>query len=554
MTRPMTWNRLSHALIGVLALCLLAPPGRIQASTLPRAAADAISKGKIAAQANDYRLAARYFMQARSAAPGAPVIDYYLGLAESKLPGRELRAICWFGLYLINEPTLPKTLVTAIKHEIRVLSVRSEMSASSVLKLAQAAALKIAHVRRDGISFRSVAIVSIASDWAEDHHEFAAAKLIPTLSKHPGFQSMVWQDIAEDQVAAGDIASLNSAEATLQKAYLAATLVTAPPDSCDALLSIAYRAIDAGAVDITAESLATAKGIATARITNLSMRCGVLWQIAQAYASADNLTAAHKAAAAAAAITQSTGAQPYAAYRSDALAAIAYKMIFWSGGFKQDVQTAKRLKTELGTQTDGGDSELLKIVRLLLPTCTRMTHLQAGPLKIAQLISDPYYRCRTLLLITAREIRLQSANDLKDAGKRFLQLAQTANTIGDEEERIEIYYRLAPQQAHAGLTSDARATRAIVAHMAETSYFAGQRLLQLRAASAPPAKKAAALLQNELQTRLTKAYFLDLPDFLKTLPAAKSPAQLYSPLESAASSIIYERQNIDKALRLAGLN
>ena len=63
-------------------------------------AQDALKKGIIAAQQQDYMLAIRYFQDARKLAPDDPEIYKDLGLAESKIPGRELRAIAWFGAYL----------------------------------------------------------------------------------------------------------------------------------------------------------------------------------------------------------------------------------------------------------------------------------------------------------------------------------------------------------------------------------------------------------------------------------------------------------------------
>src|SRR5438034_5695252 len=78
-----------------VALAQVAPP-----KALPPEAQEAISKGVIAAKQQDYLLAIRYFEEARKAAPAATEIFYDLGLAESKIPGRELRAMAWFGAYL----------------------------------------------------------------------------------------------------------------------------------------------------------------------------------------------------------------------------------------------------------------------------------------------------------------------------------------------------------------------------------------------------------------------------------------------------------------------
>ena len=74
---------------------------------LPPAAQAALDKGIIAAKVPDYALAIRYFEDARKFAPLAPVVFMNLGIAESKMPGRELRAIAWFGAYLAAFPDAP---------------------------------------------------------------------------------------------------------------------------------------------------------------------------------------------------------------------------------------------------------------------------------------------------------------------------------------------------------------------------------------------------------------------------------------------------------------
>jgi Flp pilus assembly protein TadD len=72
---------------------------------LPADAQEAIGQGIAAAKQQDYLRAVQFFQQARKIAPHAPEIFYDLGLAESKIPGRELRAIAWLETY--GRTTLP---------------------------------------------------------------------------------------------------------------------------------------------------------------------------------------------------------------------------------------------------------------------------------------------------------------------------------------------------------------------------------------------------------------------------------------------------------------
>ena len=105
-------------------------------TSLPPGALDAFNKGVIAAkQAQNYPLAISYFQDARRLAPGVPMIYLNLGLAESKIPGRELRAIAWFGAYLEANPNAPNA--EAVKAEIDVLDVKSHSNVLRMIKTVQ---------------------------------------------------------------------------------------------------------------------------------------------------------------------------------------------------------------------------------------------------------------------------------------------------------------------------------------------------------------------------------------------------------------------------------
>ena len=67
-----------------------------QTATLPPAAQKALDAGIASAKAGDLQTAIKLLDDARKSAPYSPAIYFNLGLAESKIPGRELRAICSF--------------------------------------------------------------------------------------------------------------------------------------------------------------------------------------------------------------------------------------------------------------------------------------------------------------------------------------------------------------------------------------------------------------------------------------------------------------------------
>lgn len=121
-----------------LILLLAITPLRAE---LPPEAQTSMDKGVMAAKQQDYPLALRYFHEARKAAPEAPEVFFNLGLAESKIPGRELRAIAWFGAYLTANPTGANA--AAVRKQMDVLTVKSQATIRSFLDVLERAALQV---------------------------------------------------------------------------------------------------------------------------------------------------------------------------------------------------------------------------------------------------------------------------------------------------------------------------------------------------------------------------------------------------------------------------
>jgi|CXWL01.1.fsa_nt_gi tetratricopeptide (TPR) repeat protein len=131
-------------IVGVTLLVLIASAHAAAPSVpapLPPAAQEALNKGILAAKVPDYLLAIRYFEEARKIAPKDAVIYLNLGIAESKIPGRELRAMAWFGAYLAAYPDAPNA--EAVKEQIGVLEVRSQSNVSRLINTLEDAANKI---------------------------------------------------------------------------------------------------------------------------------------------------------------------------------------------------------------------------------------------------------------------------------------------------------------------------------------------------------------------------------------------------------------------------
>jgi len=106
-------------------------------AALPPDAQAAMKKGILAAQEQEWDIAIQSFQDARKSAPDAPVLFYNLGLAESKIPGRELRAIAWFGAYLTVSPNAQNA--AAVNDAIAGLQIKSEGNIDRLIKVVQEA-------------------------------------------------------------------------------------------------------------------------------------------------------------------------------------------------------------------------------------------------------------------------------------------------------------------------------------------------------------------------------------------------------------------------------
>ncbi len=228
-------------LIGALCLSIAQPlAGLAQTSAptpLPPAAQEALNKGLIAAKVPDYLLAIRYFEEARKLAPAAPITYLNLGLAESRIPGRELRAMAWFGTYLAAYPTAPNA--AAVKEQIAVLDVKNESNVASFIRTVQAAAnsmsgakkqdalgrvallwaklgdletaLHTANLRDVDMGFRAAAYASVAAVQAMDGDLAGARKTADMISQMTDannelYRGQAYADIAKAQARAGDLA------------------------------------------------------------------------------------------------------------------------------------------------------------------------------------------------------------------------------------------------------------------------------------------------------------------------------------------------------------
>ena len=121
----------------ILAFGLAAPAIARAQSSLPPDAEKAFQRGVLAAEQQQFPLAAHYFNEAQKAAPFAPGILFNLGLVHEKL-GQELIGIAWLGAYLAAVPQAANA--DAVRKEILRLDVLTEGKIRRVLQEALAAA------------------------------------------------------------------------------------------------------------------------------------------------------------------------------------------------------------------------------------------------------------------------------------------------------------------------------------------------------------------------------------------------------------------------------
>ena len=126
---------LSIMLTAVALTAILAP----SLAKVPLEAQSAFNKGILAAHEQEWDVALKSFRDAlKITGSASPEIYYNLGLTESKIPGRELRAVAWLSAYLVAAPSAPNT--AAVKTAILGLLVKNEGNVDRFIEVARQAA------------------------------------------------------------------------------------------------------------------------------------------------------------------------------------------------------------------------------------------------------------------------------------------------------------------------------------------------------------------------------------------------------------------------------
>ena len=193
-----------RAILIALALTLATLPAWAQTITpvpLPPEAEAAVKKGLIAANAQQWLIAIQSFQEARKSVPAdAPVLFYNLGLAESKIPGRELRAIAWFGAYLAATPNAPNA--AAVNDAIVGLQIKNQGNLNRLIKTVQDAASQTTQNKEGHLS----SVARLLAEAGDATSALKIAYLLPETEGHgDDWRGGALKAIADAQLDAGDI-------------------------------------------------------------------------------------------------------------------------------------------------------------------------------------------------------------------------------------------------------------------------------------------------------------------------------------------------------------
>jgi hypothetical protein len=208
-------------------------------ATMPPAAREAFDKGMAAVDQQEWLVAVSHFEKAATmvkfnAGERAPQVLFNLGLAESRVSGRELRALAWFKAYLAEAPDAPNS--PAVRKECASLEVKMEATLQKLVAQAKQLAAQLQGRAKSGWIRRPIANIMIAGAQARMWDFTGAiqtAKLVlptPEEANPPGIlpapfeevqaryrkpQRDLWACIELEQARTGDF---DGAKSTLQLA------------------------------------------------------------------------------------------------------------------------------------------------------------------------------------------------------------------------------------------------------------------------------------------------------------------------------------------------
>ena len=560
---------ISLTCLGAVFSSIELSPANASSSTpapLPVEAQDAIKKGILAAKGQDYTLAVRFFQDARKIAPDAPEVFYDLGLAESKIPGRELRAIAWFGAYLAVDPKAPNA--GAVKDQIDVLDVKGLSNLSRVISSVQAQAPQTANPESH--------LARVAGLWAQAGDMTAAFKTVDLL-QDANSRTEAQINIAEVQENSGDRAN---AQRTLVAAQRTADLI---PTSVSDYQSQDYDRIAEAQVKVI--DLVGAQKTA-ALIRQAYLRCQALLFIAEEQIKDSDFTGANHNLAAAETASDLIGSGGMADMNSEYKAKIARAKIRIGdlAGARLTLNHARALADSMPTnssteaslksfnleeifylQAEAGDFEgarqtltaALRLPALITEEQSKKNHLDS-------LTRDPMGRLHNVVterVATGDFVGAQITVDLVEnpGSKSCLQkeIAEAQAIGGDLAGAKRTAQAIAMDQGFCGRVESQKAIAEAHSELDSINHSDSAPT----AAVKPPVQPAVpAITSSDWLRKLDEASnyadcpldtdpFLDLAGYLRTLPSSGDPEKIFSSLADVAAKIAKAQSVIDAMLK-----
>lgn len=176
-------------------LLLAVAGGMISRAELPPKVEEAMRQGLLALAKQDWEGASGKLQEVQKFAPAEPGVYRNLGDAESKIPGREMRAFAWYGAYLAVSPGHPPDEM-AVVVAMDALRPKFDATVHRVLVATQDAAGRLATGPE-----RVEAFGKVAELWARAG-DFPAARQTAVLTADQAQMVETEYIIAEQQVIA----------------------------------------------------------------------------------------------------------------------------------------------------------------------------------------------------------------------------------------------------------------------------------------------------------------------------------------------------------------
>jgi tetratricopeptide (TPR) repeat protein len=496
---------------------------RLRADLPPEAQA-LEAKGIVAAKEEEWLIAIQEFQDARKIAPDAPELYFNLGLAESKIPGRELRSICWFSAFLDAAPKSPNAI--AVRDLIGGLEIKSLGNISRMIGTTRDVANQIPE-EESGLLYKYMKdyyLIGISDLYVEMGDMTSATKVAELVRDRQLALGVALSGITLAQLARGEIASAQT------------TADLMPQDSYgkkDMLASI-------GAAQARVNDIEGARK--TADLTqDAAKKIGIFEGIAESQLKAGDIDGEQKTVAE---VESALGAIYDAGVKNSAEANIADAEAK-AGAFEEARKSANLIQ----------DVALKGFVLNSIVEIEVKTGDVLGALKTTELIPNDTsglpssHKKDTAFADIA--VAQAGAGDIAGA-QETVSLSQAQFASGDNDRAAEA---IAEAQARAGDFVGAQETANSIGSSDSNEYKdkAKEAIIEIQAAQGTTSEWIRRLCDSDKfhDCALNTDPFLDLAGYLST-QHSDDPARVFASVKDTADKLIKAQNIIDKMLKQQG--